>query len=68
VAGFGDVVMARDFVPTLSTVHLPLEEMGAHAMELALRDERGSSPRKVTINGEVVLRESTGPAASRRRR
>lgn len=67
VAGFGDIVMARDVAPTLSTVHLPLEEMGAHAMELALREERGSSPRRVTISGEVVLRESTGPPKHRRR-
>jgi LacI family transcriptional regulator len=68
VAGFGDVVMARDFVPTLSTVHLPLEEMGAQAMELALREDRGPTARRVTINGEVVLRESTGSPRSGRSR
>lgn len=59
LTGFGDIPAARDSVPALSTVHLPLDALGAEAMRLALRSDRSSGTQKVTIGGEVVLREST---------
>jgi LacI family transcriptional regulator len=66
VTGFGDIPSARDSVPSLSTVHLPLDALGAEAMRLALRTDRGAGDRKLTIGGQVVLRDSTAaPAAER---
>lgn len=58
VAGFDDIETLRDFRPALSTVHLPLEEMGRQAANRAAGpsgDHAGSSP----ITGEVILRRST---------
>ncbi|WP_053175175.1 LacI family DNA-binding transcriptional regulator [Nonomuraea sp. SBT364] len=56
VAGFDDIVTLRDQVPSLTTVRLPLKDMGARALELALR---AADTRVVEhVAGEVVLRES----------
>ncbi|MFJ4297887.1 LacI family DNA-binding transcriptional regulator [Curtobacterium sp. NPDC089689] len=54
VAGFDDVRMLADVVPALSTVRLPLEEIGARAVRRALGTDVGGA-----VDGEVVLRAST---------
>ncbi|MFJ3036325.1 LacI family DNA-binding transcriptional regulator [Curtobacterium pusillum] len=54
VAGFDDVQMLADVVPALSTVRLPLEEIGARAVRRALGVEVDGA-----VEGEVVLRAST---------
>ncbi|GAA3440680.1 LacI family DNA-binding transcriptional regulator [Planomonospora venezuelensis] len=64
VAGFDDIATLRDLVPALSTVRLPLQDMGARALELAL--DPVEEARAELVTGEVVLRESTrrvGPQA-----
>lgn len=58
IAGFDDIPTLRDTVPALSTVRLPLEEMGEIAAGLVL-DAGGDEPRTVRVAGEVVLRAST---------
>lgn len=58
VAGFDDIPTLRDSVPALTTVRLPLTELGERAVELTLGDAAGE-PGAVSVNGEVVLREST---------
>ncbi|MFG1922739.1 LacI family DNA-binding transcriptional regulator [Cryptosporangium sp. NPDC048952] len=61
VAGFDDIPTLRDVAPSLTTVRLPLGDLGRNAAELALAPDPSPSPRVVTIPGEVVLRESTRP-------
>lgn len=56
VAGFDDIATLRDQVPALTTVRLPLQDMGARALELALGAGEGVVVEQVA--GEVVLRES----------
>ncbi|MFI6496521.1 LacI family DNA-binding transcriptional regulator [Nonomuraea typhae] len=56
VAGFDDIATLRDHVPALTTVRLPLADMGARALELALAS--GDRPVVERVRGEVVLRES----------
>ncbi|MFI6927377.1 LacI family DNA-binding transcriptional regulator [Nonomuraea spiralis] len=59
VAGFDDIVTLRDHVPALTTVRLPLKDMGARALELALgREDGAAEPVVEQVAGEVVLRES----------
>lgn len=58
VAGFDDIATLRDVTPRLTTVHLPLEEMGVQAARMALAPVPGAG-RVVKVRGEVVLREST---------
>lgn len=60
VAGFGDIPVATDITPTLTSVTLPLELVGKQAVDLALSAEP-SIRRSVSFAGEVVLRESTAP-------
>ncbi|PRX48565.1 LacI family transcriptional regulator [Prauserella shujinwangii] len=63
LAGFDDIPVVRDLTPPLTTVALPLEELGERAMELAIRDNRGKRSRVVRLPGEVVVRASTAPPA-----
>jgi LacI family transcriptional regulator len=56
IAGFGDIAVARDVTPALTTVHLPLADLGRAAVKLALD---GPAQGRVDVAAEVVLREST---------
>ena len=58
VAGFDDIVNLRDITPALSTVRVPLVDVGIAATELALAAS-ADEPRLVHVDGTVVLREST---------
>ena len=57
VAGFDDIPTLRDHTPSLTTVVLPLEDIGAQAVQLALRS--GSDDLRERVPGHVVLRDST---------
>jgi LacI family transcriptional regulator len=59
VAGFDDIATLRDTVPALTTVRLPLEEMGEQAARLALLADAEPGARPLSVPGEVILREST---------
>lgn len=65
VAGFDDILTLRDVRPSLTTVRLPLVEMGRRALELALDvavagpDDEAFEPKVIAVPGEVVIREST---------
>ncbi|MGC5030837.1 LacI family DNA-binding transcriptional regulator [Micromonospora sp. DT229] len=60
VFGFDDMPMARDVTPALTTIRLPLVEMGARAMALAL-DPGSAEPRVESLAAELVRRDSSGP-------
>ncbi|MFI6576072.1 LacI family DNA-binding transcriptional regulator [Nocardiopsis sp. NPDC050513] len=61
VAGFDDIPTLRDLTPALTTVRLPLEDIGRQAAALALDGEPSDEPRLVTVKGQVVERASTAP-------
>ena len=63
VAGFDDIPTLRDLTPSLTTVRLPLEQMGRQAAELVLGAEEQEEPRLIDVRGEVLIRESTRPPA-----
>ena len=73
VAGFNDITVARDLVPSLTTVRLPLREMGAVALELALSKDRADEATATDgvptierlLGVELVMRRSTGPVRTR---
>ncbi len=58
VAGFDDIGTLRDVTPALTTVRLPLREVGEAALEL-ITSAPAERPRLRRIRGEVVLRAST---------
>ncbi|MFJ8579766.1 LacI family DNA-binding transcriptional regulator [Micromonospora sp. NPDC093277] len=63
VAGFDDIPIVRDLTPPLTTVALPLQQLGEKAMELALTDNTGRRRRILRMGGEVVVRASTAKLA-----
>lgn len=57
VTGFDDIPTLRDYFPSLTTVHLPLEQLGEEAANLALNPDQAQPD---PIPGEVIIRESAG--------
>ena len=53
-----DIPIACDLMPALTTVHIPLAEMGARAVRLAL-ETKSDELRVEHVAAHVVLREST---------
>jgi LacI family transcriptional regulator len=60
VTGFDDVAVAADLAPSLTTVRLPMAEMGQLALTLALKP-RSSRFRRKSTGHVLVVRDSTGP-------
>ncbi len=61
VVGFDDVPIAQDVTPALTTVRLPLVEMGVRAMTLALgHPDRPHAPHIEHVTAQVVRRGSSG--------
>lgn len=65
VVGCNDIWVSRDLTPALTTVSLPLHQMGAAALELGVR-ARKEGPVDQTFEPELVVRDSTGPARAAR--
>ncbi|MEU6343450.1 LacI family DNA-binding transcriptional regulator [Streptomyces sp. NPDC046977] len=64
VAGFDDIPTLRDHDPGLTTVGLPLREMGRRAIEMSLASD--APEQSVTrVAGRVILRASTKPPRPR---
>ena len=59
VAGFDDIDTARDVTPALTTVHIPLADLGQQAVELALSDAALSSDEVIRVETRVILRASS---------
>jgi LacI family transcriptional regulator len=64
VAGFDDIPTAALTAPSLSTVRLPLREMGRRGFEHADRLLAGDAPTVQLLPTEVVLRASTAAPAA----
>ncbi|MER7167139.1 LacI family DNA-binding transcriptional regulator [Micromonospora sp. NPDC000207] len=63
LAGFDDMPIAADVTPALTTVRLPLVDLGARAMTLAL-GPACAQPRVEVLPATLVLRDSVGAAPS----
>ncbi|MDN3355718.1 LacI family DNA-binding transcriptional regulator [Actinomadura sp. DC4] len=59
VAGFDDIATLRDTTPALTTVRLPLEEMGEEAARLTLVPNPEPDSAPLSAPAKVILREST---------
>lgn len=64
VIGFNDMPFAEDFWPPLTTVHMPLRQIGAEAARLLLNGIEAGEQEAATLTLPVslVVRGSTGPA------
>jgi DNA-binding LacI/PurR family transcriptional regulator len=71
VVGFDDIKEAAFQTPSLTTIRQPLHEMGALAVKILLEQLNalnGKESRQVAVAPELIVRESTGPAAKGRAR
>jgi LacI family transcriptional regulator, galactose operon repressor len=66
LAGFDDIPFSRDVTPPLTTVRVPMVEMGRQAMRLAVAQE--ATDQVLRLPTELVVRESLAPLADARRR
>lgn len=55
VVGYDDIPFATDMLPALTTVHVPLEEIGRTAVRLALHPEE---KQHLVLGTHVVIRDS----------
>jgi LacI family transcriptional regulator len=64
VAGFDDFPWADSFRPRLTTVAQPVHEIGEQSAKLLLdrmAGTRAGPPRRVVLNGRLMIRESCRP-------
>ena len=68
VMGMDDLPQAAFHNPPLSTIHIPMREIGAAALDLLLEDLGGRHlpPRRLELACHIVERQSTGPARAGR--
>ncbi len=68
IAGFNETAVARVTSPRLTTVQLPLFEMGREAAELLIGRLQGressASPAQRVLASELAIRESCAPPAA----
>jgi len=64
VTGFDDITIAEFCCPSLTTIHIPRTEIGRLVVAGLVPDASGAPPpaRRVYLEPELVLRESTGVA------
>lgn len=68
LAGFDDIAAAATAAPPLTTVRQPLHDRGRRAGGLLLEQLGGAPHQHVVLPSELVVRQSTGRAPSRRHR
>lgn len=68
VVGFDDIKVARWAGPALTTVRVPIADMAAQAVELALESREGRPPSvlRVDLATTLVVRDSTAPVPQRK--
>ncbi len=67
VVGFNDMPFADKFAPPLTTVHVPVYELGTRAAQLLLERLQSDAPppRTMLLETRLVVRRSTGPPPGR---
>jgi LacI family transcriptional regulator len=69
VAGFDDIPLARYLDPPLSSVHVPICELGARAVELLLHgitNKNDHARKRERVSTKLVIRRSTGSLPAER--
>jgi LacI family transcriptional regulator, galactose operon repressor len=65
LVGFDDIPTVRDVMPGLTTVRVPMREMGRRSMQVAL-DGGGHRPRVQVLPVELIERESVARVTGKR--
>ena len=64
VTGFDNVNLAQFCYPALTTVHIPRDQIGRTICECLMNRESAQLEHEFIVDPELVLRDSTGPAAA----
>ncbi|MDO6520322.1 LacI family DNA-binding transcriptional regulator [Shimia thalassica] len=66
VIGFDDIPFSNNITPALTTIRQPRSQIGEHAMNQLLDKLAGEDTQAgdVLLHGDLVVRESCGPAAA----
>lgn len=59
VTGFDDLELAAHTAPPLTSVRMPLKELGTAAVSLLLDYPNGASPKSLLLNTSILYRDST---------
>ncbi|MFC7304333.1 LacI family DNA-binding transcriptional regulator [Streptomyces monticola] len=64
LVGVDDILLAATSTPALTSVRLPLDALGERAVDLLLRrlDDGAEECQELTLDSELIVRRSTGPA------
>jgi LacI family transcriptional regulator len=63
VAGYSDLEIVSQLDPPLSTVHIPVDQMGTGVADFLVARIGGKpGPMKIELETSVIIRRSTGPA------
>jgi len=68
VTGFDDLDIASHTLPTLTSVRMPLRELGAAAVSLLLDYPTPVTPHSVLLETEILYRGSTEPPLPKSRK
>jgi DNA-binding LacI/PurR family transcriptional regulator len=63
VTGFDNVNLAQFCYPALTSVHIPRDQIGRIICDSLMPQEGAMLQHEIVIDPELVLRDSTGPAA-----
>jgi DNA-binding LacI/PurR family transcriptional regulator len=63
VTGFDNIKLAQFCYPALTSVHIPRDEVGQTICDCLIKSDTVLLENEVVIEPELVLRDSTGPAA-----
>jgi DNA-binding LacI/PurR family transcriptional regulator len=63
VTGFDNIKLAQFCFPALTSVHIPRDQIGQIICDSLLSNEKTGLEHEILIDPELVLRDSTGPAA-----
>ncbi len=61
ITGFDNIQLSQFTDPPLTTVNIPREAIGQMAVEALLQEEPSLTGREISIEPELMLRDSTGP-------
>jgi DNA-binding LacI/PurR family transcriptional regulator len=69
IVGFDDIALTAGILPTLTTVRMPIAEIVAAGVELAVGEgnwasAEGADPPRLVFQPELIVRDSTAPVAS----
>jgi LacI family transcriptional regulator len=65
VTGFDNIKLAQFCYPALTSVHIPRDEIGTAICDCLMKSEGELLEHEFLVEPELVLRDSTGPAAVR---